>query len=299
MDSVFNSDFFKPKYLKKHIRDFLIILLGSTLVSLAVKYILDPAGLDTGGVSGLAIVVKSLSERYLPYTIPLWVSNLVFNIPIFLFALKVDGIKSIIRTGIGFAIMTIELAIFPEFSLISDNLLLTSLYGGVVFGLGTGIILLARATTGGTDMLGNSLSHIIRHIPVGTLIELLDGLIVLIGILAFSIENTLYAFISVYVMGKVIDKVVDRGKKAKVALIISKECEAISQDILVELDRGVTSIDGTGEYSKKPRKILCCVCSKKDVPQIKDIVREHDRRAFFIVGNVSEAMGEGFVEHWS
>ena len=151
MKDIFKSDFFKPKYFRRHIRDFFIILIGSTLVSLAVKYILDPAGLDTGGISGLAIVVKSISGRYWGHAIPLWVSNLVFNIPIFLFALKVDGIKSIIRTGIGFAIMTIELAVFPEYSLISDNLLLTSLYGGVLFGLGTGIILLARATTGGTD----------------------------------------------------------------------------------------------------------------------------------------------------
>lgn len=299
MTDIFKSDFFKPKYFKRHVRDLFIILLGSTLVALAVKYILDPAGLDTGGVSGLAIVIKRLSARYLPFTIPLWVSNLVINIPIFLFALKVDGIKSIIRTAIGFSFMTIELAVLPEFSLISDNLLLTSLYGGVLFGLGTGIILLARATTGGTDMLGNSLSHIIRHIPVGVLIQILDGAIVLVGIFAFSIENTLYAFISVYVMGKVIDKVVDSGKKAKIALIISKECDAIANDILVEMDRGVTSIGGTGEYSGKPRKIICCVCSKKDVPQIKDIVKEHDRKAFFIVGNVSEAMGEGFVEHWS
>ncbi|MQN00536.1 MAG: YitT family protein [bacterium LCO1.1] len=299
MKDIFQSDFFKPKYFKKHVRDFFIILLGTTLVSIAVKYILDPAGLDTGGVSGLAIVVKSLTGRYFHHPIPLWVSNLVFNIPIFLFALKVDGIKSIIRTTIGFAIMTVELAVFPEFTPISDNIFLTSLFGGVLFGFGTGIILLARATTGGTDMLGNSLSHIFRHIPVGVLIQILDGSIVLLGLFAFNIENTLYAFISVYVMGKIIDKVVDRGKKAKIALIISKECDAISKDILVELDRGVTSIDGTGEYSGKGRKILACVCSNRDVPQIKDIVKERDKKAFFIVGNVSEAMGEGFVEHWS
>ena len=127
----------------------------------------------------------------------------------------------------------------------------------MLFGLGTGIILLARATTGGTDMLGNSLSHIIRHIPVGVLIQILDGTIVLIGVFAFSVENTLYAFISVYVMGKVIDKVVDSGKKAKIALIISKECDAISKDILIEMDRGVTSIGGTGEYSGKPSQNSC------------------------------------------
>lgn len=276
----------------------MIILIGSTLIALDVKYILDPAGLDTGGVSGLAIVIRQLSADYLPFTIPLWVSNLVLNVPIFIFALIEDGLKSIIRTGISFIIMTVELAIFPEYSLISDNLLLTSVYGGVLFGIGTGLLLRAHSTSGGTDMLGNSLQHIFRHIPVGTMIQILDGVIVLVGAVVFSIENTLYAIISVYIMGVLIDKVVDRGKKAKIALIISRHPDEIAEDLLWKLDRGVTSLDGTGVYSGKSRTVLACVCSNKDLPDVKDIVKEHDKKAFFIVGNVSEAMGEGFVQHW-
>ncbi len=293
------SQYLSKKRMKKYLWELLIIFLGSTMVSFAVKYIFDPAGLITGGVSGLAIIIRFLTQNYGPVTIPLWLSNLMLNVPVFIFAWKVDGFKRIVRTGVGFLIMTAELAVFPDYPLIPDNLLLTSVYGGILFGVGTGLLLLAKATTGGTDMLGNSLQHFFRHIPVGTLIEILDGSVVVLGAFVFNIEHTLYAIISVYVMGKLIDKVVDRGKKAKIALIISRESSAIAGDIMMNLDRGVTSLDGKGVYSGHGRTVLVCVCTKKDIPEMKDIVKEHDKKAFFIVGNVSEAMGEGFVEHWS
>ncbi len=281
------------------LRDLFIIFVGSTIVAFAVKYIFDPAGLVTGGVSGLAIVVRYLSSKLLPYTIPLWLTNVVLNVPIFVFAWVTDGFKSIIRTGAGFVIMTVELYIFPDYSLIPDNLLLTSVYGGICFGIGTGLLLRARATTGGTDMLGNTLKKYFRHIPVGTLIEVLDGSVVVLGALVFNIEHTLYAIISVYVMARVIDRVVDRGKKAKIALIISQKPDEISSEILTRLDRGVTSLAGKGVYSGHNRTVLVCVCSSRDIPDVKDIIKRYDKKAFFVVGNVSEAMGEGFVENWT
>ena len=281
-----------------YFRDFWIIILGSTIVAFAVKYLFDPTGLVTGGVSGLAIVIRYLTGKFCPYEVPLWVSNLVLNIPIFLFAWKTEGFKRIIRTGLAFVVMTAELYIFPDYVPFDDNLLLTAVYGGIAFGVGTGLLLLAKATTGGTDMLGNSLSKYLRHVSVGHLIEYLDGAVVIVGALVFSLEHTLYAIISVFIMGRVINYVVDHGKKAKIALIISKAPEEITREILSQLDRGVTSLPGIGEFTKEKRKVLVCICTQRDVPMIKDIIKEYDPKAFFIVGNVSEAMGEGFVEKW-
>ena len=292
----------KLKMTKKrfmvYFRDFWIIILGTTIVSFAVKYLFDPAGMVTGGVSGLAIVIRYLSVHYGTFEIPLWVSNLVLNIPIFLFAWKTEGFKRIIRTGLAFVVMTAELYIFPEHTFFADNPLLTSVYGGICFGAGTGLMLLAKATTGGTDMLGNSLAKYLRHVPVGRLIEYLDGSVVVIGAFVFGLEETLYAIISVFIMGRVIDYIVDHGKKAKMALIISSKPDEITADILEQLDRGVTSLPGIGEFTGTKRKVLVCICTQRDVPMIKDIVKEYDKKAFFVVGNVSEAMGEGFVEKW-
>ncbi len=285
--------------MRLHAKDLLLILVGSTITTCATKYFFDPAGLVTGGVSGLAIIIKFLTGQYTRMVIPLWLSNLLVNIPIFLFAWKTDGFKSIIRTGISWLIITLELAVFPEYDLASGNLLLVSIYGGICFGAGTGLLLMARATSGGTDMLGNSLHRYFRQYGVGRIIQILDGIVVILGAVVFNIEHTLYALISVYIMGKITDWILARGRTAKCAMIISDCSEEIAKDILYDLSRGVTSVSGTGMYSGAHKNVLICICSNKDIVEIKDIVRNYDPRAFFIVNDVTEAMGEGFVEKWN
>lgn len=290
--------FLSEEQKKRYFWDFLTIFVGSTIVAFGTQYIFDPAGLVTGGVSGLAIAIKFLTGTYTPYEVPLWLSNLVLNIPIFLFALKTDGIRSIFRTGIGWLIMTVELYLFPVVHTQPQNLLLVAVYGGIAYGLGTGLLLSARATTGGTDMLGNSLHKYFRQYSMGRIIQILDGAVVVLGAVVFNLEHTLYAIISVYIMGKVTDYVLGRGKSAKIALIISNCNEQIAGDILVEMDRGVTGLKGKGMYSGEDRTILVCICSNKDIVLMKEIVRKYDPKAFFVVGSVNEAMGEGFVESW-
>lgn len=283
--------------LKLRTKDVLLILIGSTVTSIATKYFFDPAGLVTGGVSGLAIIIKYLTGEYSSLQIPLWVSNLLVNIPIFLFAWKTEGFRSIMRTGLSWLIITAELAIFPEYDLISGNLLLVSVYGGICFGIGTGLLLMARATSGGTDMLGNTLHRYVRQYSVGRLIQFLDGIVVILGAVVFNVEHTLYALISVYIMGKITDWILTQGRTAKCAMIISDCSDEIARSILDDLSRGVTSVSGTGMYSGSSRKILICICSNKDIVEIKDIVKQYDSKAFFVIHDVTEAMGEGFVEN--
>lgn len=286
----------RREFLKRHASDGIRIFIGSTITAFAVQYIFDPSGLVTGGVSGLAIIIKYLTENAFGVAIPLWLSTLVLNVPIFILAIFTDGFKSVIRSGLSWMIQTVELAIFPAADFMGDNLLLVAVYGGLCFGVGTGLLLDARATTGGTDMLGNSLHKYIRFISVGVLIQMLDGAIVILGAFIFNIEHTLYAIISVFIMGVVIDYIMARGRRAKIAFIISNASEEIAHDILYELDRGITGLQGRGMYSNKERTILVCICSNKDIVEMKDVVRKYDPKAFFVIANVSEAMGEGFAD---
>lgn len=288
----------KNKSWKKTLRDGALMLIGATLTAVTVKYIYDPAGLVTGGVGGLSIIARSLTERFLPWTMPLWLGNLIFNVPIFLYAMKVSGLKSVLRTGFVWAVMTAELAFFPEASLFAENILLTSIYGALLMGAGSGLLLLAHATSGGSDMLGESLHHTIRSVSVGRLIQYIDGVVVVIGLFTFGIERTLYALISVFIMGKVVDFVLDQGKSARMATIISDKSSEISSEILEKLNRGVTALHGEGMYTGREKNVLMCICSKKDLVDIKEIVKRIDPGAFFVVGDVREAMGEGFVEDW-
>lgn len=284
--------------IKRTLRELPLLIIGATLTAVATKYVYDPAELVTGGVSGLSIIAKSVGLRYYNVDIPLWMGSLIFNIPIFLYAIKQCGIKHVIRTGFVWAVLTAELYFMPDMSFIPDNLLLVSIYGSILMGVGSGMLLSARATSGGSDMLGEAMHRTIRSVSVGRLIQIIDGLIVALGLVTFGIEHTLYAIISVYIMGRVIDIYLHKGKSAKMATIISEKNDEIAQEIMTSLDRGVTGLYGSGMYTGKDKRVLLCICSNKDLVEIKDIVKKHDPKAFFVVGNVDEAMGEGFLEEW-
>ena len=284
---------------RKALTDLLLMIIGATLTAAATKYIYAPSGLVTGGVSGLSIIARSVCERRFGLEFPLWLSSIVFNIPIFLYAVKMLGIKNILRTGFVWLLLTIELYLLPDIAYTPGNLLLVSVYGGILMGAGSGLLLQAHATSGGSDMLGESLHHSIRSVSVGRLIQIVDGIIVAMGLLTFGIERTLYAMISVFIMGKIVDLVLNQGKSAKMATIISDESDRIAAQIMATLDRGVTGLNGTGMYTGSDKRVLICICSNKDLVSIKDIVKKTDPRAFLVVGSVTEALGEGFVEEWS
>ena len=284
--------------IKRNLREIPLLILGATLTAISAKYIYDPSGLVTGGVTGLSIIVKSVGMRYYGLDIPLWMGSLIFNVPIFLYAIKQCGIKHVIRTAFVWAVLTAELYFLPDMSLIPDNLLLVAIYGSILMGVGSGMLLSARATSGGSDMLGEAMHRTIRSVSVGRLIQVIDGIIVALGLVTFGVEHTLYAIISVYIMGRVIDLYLHKGKSAKMATIISEKNDEIAQEIMTSLDRGVTGLYGSGMYTGNDKRVLLCICSNKDLVEIKDIVKKHDPKAFFVVGNVDEAMGEGFLEEW-
>ena len=288
----------RAQSIKKTLKELPLLIIGATLTAFAVKYIYDPASLVTGGVTGLSIIARSVAFRYFGYDFPLWLGSLVFNVPIFIFAITQSGIRNVLRTGFVWLILTAELYFLPEKSFLPDDILLVAIYGSILMGVGSGLLLSARATSGGSDMLGEALHHKIRSVSVGRLIQIIDGFVVAAGLLTFGIEHTLYAIISVFIMGKVIDLVLHKGKSAKMATIISEKNEEIAQEIMTSLNRGVTGLYGSGMYTRKDKKVIMCICSKKDLVYIKDIVKKHDPGAFFVVGNVDEAMGEGFLEEW-
>lgn len=276
--------------------DYIRFLLGTLIMAFATKNLFDPLGLVTGGVSGLSIVIKDVTGGLFDGGVPLWLSNLALNIPLFLFAAKVKGLKGLRRTALVWALFTAELYLIPEFSLLNGNVLLTAVYGGACYGAGTGLLLLGGATTGGTDMLADTLHHYIRHYSVAQILLVLDGSVVVLGSIVFGIEQTLFAVISVFIAAKVTDAILGSCKFAKLALVISDRSEEIAKEVLEDMERGVTGIYAKGMYSGEEKKILFCVVSKKEIVQVKDIVHQYDPRAFLIVSDVREALGEGFFE---
>lgn len=267
-----------------------LIILGACLMGFVIKNIYDPAGLVTGGVSGLAILAKNQMG------IPLWITNTALNIPLFICSWKMRGWNFIKRTLAATVTLSLSLYLIPEIPFLMDDILLTSLFGGLISGVGAGLVLVCQATTGGTDMLASLIQQKLPHYSIAQLMQIIDAVIVLAGATVFGIQYALYALIAIYALSKVSDGIMEGMKFSKAAFIISDHSEEIAKAVMETVHRGVTGLEAKGMYSGVRRNMLFCVVSKKEIVQLKELVVRQDSQAFVIVCDVREVLGEGFIE---
>lgn len=288
---------------KLKIKDVLLIILGTLLMGAAINFVFDPVGLDVGGVSGLAIVIKYASVQVLKATdiaflkdgLPVWLTSLILNIPLFAISFAKKGMRYIAKTVFATLSLTFWTYILPIISM-TDDMILNCIVGGVLSGVGIGMVLSTMATTGGTDMFSAIVHEKFRHISIPVILAITDGIIVILGFTVFKIENIIYAIIVVFLVSKISDTILEGLKFAKMAFIISEKTNAISTEIMDNMDRGVTGIRVKGMYSGTDKQMLFCVVSKKQIPLLKDIVYRHDKTAFMVIADAREVMGEGFAE---
>lgn len=275
---------------KSFIIEYGAIVAGAFIMGFAIKSLYDPVSMVTGGVSGAAIIVKEILG------VPLWLTNTLLNIPLFVAAYFIMGWKFIRRTLFATIMLSVSLYVLPDNVYMENDLLLSALFGGILTGVGTGLVFLAGCTTGGTDMLAVLLQRKIRHYSIAQIMQVLDGLVVLAGASLFGVRTALYAFIAIFCVAKVTDSIVEGVKFSKQAFIISDHYNEISQAVLERMGRGVTSLEAEGMYSGNRKKMLFCVVSKKEIVQLREIVAEFDAGAFMIVSDAREVFGEGFIE---
>lgn len=278
-------------------RKYVIIVVGSFLMALAINLIYEPLGLVTGGLSGLAIAVKEITGFIWEAGIPVWLFTTLVNIPLFIVAIKILGVKTMFNVFIGTISLIIALLVIPIYDFQFDDLLLSSVVGGAITGVGLGMALSVFASTGGTDLLATLIHRYKRHISIPFILTFIDGTIIVLGALVFGLGNALYAIIAVIITTKVSDGILEGLKFAKMAYIISDEYDRIAEEIMNTLDRGVTGLSSTGMYSNKERKMLFCVVSKNEIVKITEIAKRIDPKSFVIVNDVREVMGEGFIEY--
>jgi len=279
------------------VQKYFIILLGAVLMALAINLIFEPMELVTGGVSGLAIVIKHLTSPFIEGGVPIWISNILLNVPLFIIAVWLMGKDYIFPVLAGTIFLTAALYIIPVMDIHLEDKLLGSLFGGALTGVGIGLIFSVKASTGGTDLLAMLIHDKLRHVSAPRILYFIDGAIILVGALVFGISNAMYAIIAVYIATKFSDGILEGLKFAKMAYIISDEYEKIANEILTRMDRGVTGIYAKGMYSQKDKKMLFCVVSKQEIIKITEIAQEIDPDSFIIVSDVREVMGEGFIEY--
>ncbi|RDU22778.1 YitT family protein [Anaerosacchariphilus polymeriproducens] len=277
-------------------KDYIYMILGTGLMALAIKSIFDSAGLVTGGFTGIAIIIKNITGNIVKGGVPLWFTNLLLNIPAFFIGYKIKGAHYLKRTFFATIALSIWLFFLPAFPICQGDNFLTVVLGGVLTGIGVGLVLMSRSTTGGTDFVSALIQHYKKHYSIAQILQLIDGAIVFVGIFVFGINKALYALIVIFIVSKVTDGIIEGVKFSKAAFIITEKKEEVSKAIWDKIARGLTSLNATGVYSGNEKNLLICVVSKKEIVELKEIVVNADRKAFVIVSDVREVLGEGFLE---
>jgi len=275
---------------KKTIIEYLGITAGSFLIALALTVFLVPNRIAAGGVSGLATVIYYITS------FPIGITMLIINIPLFLAGVKIMGKSFGIRTIYGIASLSLFTDLLqPHMTSLTDDLLLASIYGGVIGGIGLGLVFRFRGTTGGTDLIA-SLINYYTGISVGEGLLIADGVVVLLAGIFFNLEVALYAAVTIFITSQTIDVIQEGLNFKKGVLIISERAEEINQMVVDDLNRGITEFEARGGYTGDRKRVLLCIISRSEVSELKTAVSKIDKNAFVIISNVHEVLGEGFTE---
>ncbi len=274
--------------------DYLLIFFGTLFMSIALNVFFEPNNIVIGGATGVAVIIKYLTKGIFDGGISLGVSNLAVNIPLFLIAFKMFGVKFVGKTLIATLMLSFNLELTSFLPSFYGDFIIISIFGGVLTGLGLSLIFRARATTGGSDLAASLIHHKLRHYTIAVLMLVIDIIIIICGYFVFGFSATMYAVISVYITSKIIDAILEGISFAKATCIISNKSQEICDMIFKELDRGVTSLYGKGMFSGENKNILLCVVSQKEVFKLKEIAKKVDDSAFIMVADVREVLGDGF-----
>lgn len=289
----------KKNTFRKLLKQFILITFGTLIYSIAIAIFIDPYKLAPGGVTGIAVIINNIIN------IKTGTLILLINIPIMLFGWWKFGFKFILSTiyvtfTSSFMINLMNEYIILQYGLLIDDMLLTCITGGALLGIGVAIVLKNGATTGGIDIIVRALRQKFKHVKSGTIFLATDAFIIIASSIIFkNIQVALYATITVVVANVVLDLVLYGKDNAKLLYIISDNHEKITKRILDELDIGATYLKAEGAYTKYNKNVIMCVCRKYNYTKVREIIKEEDVNAFFIVTNSTEVFGDGYKSHLS
>lgn len=286
------ESFMKTKKLARYCIDYGAIFAGCILYAVSVSMFTAPNNIVPGGVTGLSTMINYL------FGFPIGIMTIIINIPLFIWGAAENGKsflgKTVLATVVAAVCIDTVGLVVPQYS---GNTLLAALFGGIINGVGLALIFYGGGTTGGTDIIAKNINNHKPYLSIGKIIIIADIVVILGAMIVYgNIENGLYATITIFACSKVIDVLAygfarDNGQ---LIYIISDNYEKISQNILQDMVRGVTIIDGHGAYSGEDKKVLMCAVRPRQVYKVKSIVNKTDPEAFMIVTKAGLINGRGF-----
>ncbi|HWE63677.1 MAG TPA: YitT family protein [Chloroflexota bacterium] len=272
------------------VRDYIVLILGTLLLSASYALFLVPARISAGGVSGLAVVLHFL------FHLPTGLLVFILNVPLLVVGyLFLGGLRFTVRTLVSVVIFSATVdglgaAIHP----LTHDAFLATLYGGVISGVGIGLVFGRSASTGGTTIVARLVQNFTR-LSAGLSQLLVDAVVVGITGLVFGPQVALYSLIVLFISGKAIDWTLEGLSGERVALVVSPQAERISARITRELGRGATLLEGRGGYTGEERPVVMCVLDRSQEPLLRALVQSEDAQAFMVVTTASTVLGEGFA----
>lgn len=279
------------KEYKQEIRNLLQITVASMIYAAGISLFLDPNKLAPGGITGIAVILNRL--------LPVETGTLYFllNVPIVLLGIWKFGIRFIAKTAYAITLTSVFTNVLTSIGALTTDLLLAGAVGGVLIAIGIGLIFKAGATTGGTDIIIKILRQKYRHLKTGFLFLCTDVIIVTISGFVFRDLNVaFYALATVIISGKALDYVLYGGDEAKMFYVITDEPDQIGRRLMKELEVGVTFLQGKGGWTGKEKRVIFCMVPRRLGPQVEEIVKVEDSRAFVVVTSANEIYGEGYKD---
>ena len=279
------------KKFVKYAKEYFFLILGTVIVAFSTANILLPNQLSTGGFSGISTIFYYLCN------FPVGATMIVLNIPLLLIAFFRINKSLFFKSIIGTFLLSFFIDIFEKMGSVTDDRFLACVYGGIITGIGTALILKAGASTGGTDLLAYVIRSYNNKYRSSRIILMADTIIIALNIFFFrEVEVGLYSVIAIYIMGKLIDIIFEGFYFTKVMFIISDYYEEIARIVGEKVKRGSTGFYSKGMYSNDDKMVLFCVASRKEIMDIKNIVKKIDREAFIVTTDAIETLGRGFSE---
>lgn len=268
-------------------------ILGSALFALGFSAFLAPNDLNTGGISGLAMVAVELLGAGSVGSL-----SILLNLPLFILGGLKIGKRFFAGSLLGMVVSSLLIDVFSGLRVPTPEPLIGVIYGGVLCGLGLGMVFMSGTSTGGSDILVRLLKLRYRNVPIGQISMTFDAVVVLLTGLVFQdISKALYSGISVFLCGKVVDAVIYRFDYSKVALIVSPKYEAIADAIANKLDRGATFLHAEGSYSRRETRVVLAAVKRQQLAELKELVVGIDPDAFIIVQEAHQVLGDGFSRY--
>ena len=280
----------------ENVLNYIYIIIGTTILAAGINVFFAKFKLVTGGVAGIAIIIQHIAKKFYGIGVPLWFTNIVINIPLLIIARKLKGREFVGKSMFAAAYLSFALFYTSFIPAPEVDILLVSIFGGVLVGTGLGLVLRASASTGGTDLAANIIKVYLKDISIAKIILAIDSTIILTGAFIFGVKKAMYALIATYIVTKVIDSILEGINYSKAVFIISNKSKEIAEILMKDLKRGVTGINATGMYTNGPKQVLYIVVGKNEIVPLQKMVKLIDTNAFITVADVREVSGEGFTK---